>query len=206
LKLEPTPKGQREYNDDIHRRLRLALWFAAGLVIFAILLEGSLYFSPSSPGAGPTLVSPDGTVLASAVVVTPELLITNIEPPPGSQLSVIGSDRVPIQKISDQNVRGVTVVLLRLQIPYPKEIPPIRAIDGGEAASALSSSGRWSGVLVGAAEKDSFDPQPSIMIGDLAAVIAVNDHALIAISVPADKGDVLISAQELLAKFPELKK
>ena len=48
MKLEPTPKEQREHNDDIHRRLRVALAFAALVVIFAITLEASLT-SPRDP-------------------------------------------------------------------------------------------------------------------------------------------------------------
>ena len=117
-----------------------------------------------------------------------------------------GSSRIPLQQVRSEVIRSATLVLLRLQAPYPKDIPPLRAIDSGEMGAAFSPSGKWGGALISSSIKDLFDPQPTITLGELAAIIATNDHALIGISSPSEKGDVVISAQELLGKFPDLRK
>jgi hypothetical protein len=207
MRLEPTPQKQREHNDAIHRQMRLVGMLAAILVISAITLQTALYFGLRSQATLPSVIGPDGTtILGAAVPFTPEFAIAAVEIPPGSQLSAPGSGRLPLQRIRTERINGVTLVLVRLQTPYPKEIRQMRAVQTGEFANAESLSGRWEGALVESSAKGVLEAQPAITIGDIASLAAKTDGATLGVSGPGTGGDVVISDQEILARFPELKK
>jgi hypothetical protein len=206
MRLESTPQRQQAHNDIVHKHLRLAKWLAVALILTAVALEGMLFFNMRPPPSEPTIVGPDGTTsIGFAVPVTPEYVLTNADAPPGSQLSM-GSEKLPLSLVRTEKVDGISISLLHLQTPYPKEIVGLRGLQNGESAKANSAFETWEGALTESSPSAPLDAQPGITIGDIASVIAKNDGALLGISAPGAKGDVILGSRDLLAKFPELKK
>jgi len=206
MRLESTPRRQRAHNDRVQGHLRLVGSLALILILTAVALEAALYFNMRSQPSEPTLIGPDGSAsIGFAIAVTPEYALTNADVPPGSQLS-FGSERMPLSIVRTEKVDGISISLLHLQMPYSKEVPGLRGLQDGESALANSAFGKWEGTLTESSPSIPIDAQPGITIGDIAALTAKSDGALLGISAPSVKGDVVLGARDLLQKFPELKK
>ena len=207
MRLECSPERQRQHNGHIQRQLRLVAILSVSLVVLAVGLEAGLYFGLRPQAAVPTIVGPDGnTILGFAVPLTPELVVAAINPPSGSHLLVAGAGQVRLDLVRTQTVEGVNISLLRLQQPYPKEIPQARAVQNGEEAFAATLTGRWEGTLSQRSQNGDLEAEPAVAVGSVAAVTAKSDQGLLAVIAPGQKGDTLIPIRQLLMAFPELKK
>ena len=206
MKLEYTPERQKAHNDFVHKRLRAVAVFAFVIIVSSLALQAGLYMSLRPANDVPVIIGPDGSsTIGTAVVITPEYIITATEPPAGSQLSIQGSDRLPLQHVRTESIYGVSLTLLHLPTALSLGVPVTRLLQNGEMAFARSTAGEWEGTIVESAD-GLLDAQPSLVLGDIAAMIAKSDNALVAISAPAPKGEIAISVKQVLSKFPELKK
>jgi hypothetical protein len=183
----------------------LVLGLGLAVVLAAVGLEAMLYVNLQSQSFETTVLGPDGTTaIGFGVPVTSEYVLTNVDPPAGARLA-IGSESLPLSLIRTERIEGVYVSLLHLETPASRAVVALRALQNGEFAVAKSpSGGKWEGTLT---ENDAMavESQPGVVMGDLASILAKSDGALLGISVPGSKGDVVLGARALLARFPELK-
>ena len=203
--LEATPARQQRHNDEVHKGIRLVSWLSGALIAFSLCIGVALYFNLQSQSQEPTITAADGsTSIGFAVPVAPEYVLTTAAPEPGSQLA-IGSDKIPVTVVRTGKPNGIQVTLLHLSAPL-KVSPSLRALQNGEAATAKAATGSWEGTLSEGAPGSPIEAQPGISTGDIAPIVARIDGALLGISAPGAKGDVVISVHDLIAAFPELKR
>ena len=203
--LESTPERQHIHNDAVHKSSRLILSMAVVLIACAVSLGVVLYFNMHGQSQEPTITAADGTTsIGFAVPVAAEYVLTTADAQLGSQL-VIGSEKIPVTVVRNEKPQGIPLTLLHLQSPM-KVIPNLRELQNGEGASARAAAGSWDGTLNEGARSAPIEPQPAITIGDIAPVTAKSDGALLGISAPGAKGDIVVSTRDLVAAFPELKR
>ncbi len=70
----------------------------------------------------------------------------------------------------------------------------------------MSLAATWDGILTETGTKGHFEAQPALTLGDIAPIIAKRDRWLLGITVPGASGDILLSVDEMLLKFPEIGK
>jgi hypothetical protein len=207
MRLECTPEKQCQHNDFVQKKLQHLLTAALLVVLGGVGLEAALILTPAAAPPSPTVVGPDGkTVIGAAVAITKEFALTDADVPPGSQLSISGTDRIAVERVRTENLGGAKLLLLHLQTPITKEVPLLRMPQNGEQASVTVSAGHWEGSIVEQAQNGIIEAQPAISIGAIGPIIATADRQIIGISASGNSGDIPISTRALLIKFPELKR
>ena len=205
LKTEPLPAEQQLSNASLNRDLsKLGL---ATLLLFLLSAGGltALAFLGPNHASGDAQVStPDGTLLGVAIVVGPNLVLTDADVPGASQLVFPGQAAVPLTKIRSEKFEdNVAFTLLRTEKPLDtKEMLPIGAVDAAVQAKVVAASGTWDGSLKAKTSSPYFDFEPSLPLGP--GLPVQQNHTLAAVSAQAGGTVVAVPLKHIMTKFKEL--
>lgn len=203
LKTEPLPAEQQLRNAALNRDLsKLGI---ATLLLF-LLSAGGLtalaFLGPKNSTGDAQVATPDGTILGVAIVVGPNLILTDADVPGAAQLVSPGTSPNPLQKIRTEKFEdNVSFTLLRAERPI-KEISPIGAIDPAVAARVAVASGKWEGNVKARANSPYYDFDPSLPLGP--GLPVQQSQTLAAVSAQAGGTVVAVPLKHLMTKFKEL--
>jgi len=205
LKTECLPAEQQLTNAALNRDLsKLGI---ATLLLF-LLTAGGLatlaFIGPKNTTGDAQVATPDGTILGVAIIVGPNLVLTDAEVPGAAQLVMPGATANPLQKIrSEKFENNVSFTLLRTDRPIAaKEILPIGSLDPGVSARVQVASGTWDGSLKARTSGPYFDFDPSLPLGP--GLPVQQNHTLAAVSAQAGGNVVAVPLKHLMTKFKEL--
>jgi hypothetical protein len=205
LKTECLPAEQQRRNAALNRDLsKLGI---ATLLLF-LLSAGGLgalaFLGPKNSTGDYQVATPDGTILGVAIVVGPNLVLTDAEVSGAAQLVSPSTSSNPLQKIrAEKFEEGVSFTLLRTERPIAsKEILPIGSIDSSAAAHVQVASGNWDGSLKARASGPCFDFDPSLQLGP--GLPVQQNHTLAAVSAQAGGSVIAVPLKHLMTKFKEL--
>ena len=208
-RIDPLPSRQDERNAIFRRRLRLLLVFSLLVIVFSLLVLGFLLMRGDllrDEGAV-NIIGPDGSsILGSAILVSPDYVVTAVSVPTGSQVSVDGAGAGGISVVRSESVTAATTLTLVRLLSSANRYPDLSGAQNGMKAYALSSGERWEGTLIQPEGKRLLEPQPSLVAGAGAAVFAKDSRSLVGVSVQGPEGTVVMSMKEILTKFPEIQK
>ena len=149
LKTECLPAEQQLRNAALNRDLsKLGI---ATLLLFLISAGGLTtlaFLGPKNSTGDMQVATPDGTILGVAIIVGPNLVLTDADVPGAAQLVSPGASPNPLQKIRSEKLEdSVTFTLLRSEHPISaKEILPMGSIDPAVSARVAVASGTWRAV------------------------------------------------------------
>lgn len=203
LKTEPLPFEQQLRNASLNRDLsKLGI---ATLLLF-LLTAGGLtalaFLGPKNSAGDAQVATPDGTILGVAIIVGPNLVLTDADVPGSAQLIAPGSSPNPLQKIRSEKFEdNVTFTLLRTERPM-KDIPPMGTVDPNTAAKVSVASGKWDGSLKTRPNSPYYDFDPSLPLGP--GLPVQQNQTLAAVSAQAGGNVVAVPLKHLMTKFKEL--
>ena len=137
LKTECLPAEQQLRNAALNRDLsKLGI---ATLLLF-LLTAGGLtalaFLGPKNSTGDAQVATPDGTILGVAIIVGPNLVLTDADVPGAAQLVIPGTSPSPLQKIRTEKFEeNVAFTLLRSERPI-KDFLPIGTVDAKKAGKA----------------------------------------------------------------------
>jgi len=205
LKTECLPAEQQFRNAQLNRDLsKLGI---ATLLLF-LLSAGGLcalaFLGPKNSLGDYQVATPDGTILGVAVIVGPNLILTDADVPGASQLIHPGTQANPLTKIRLEKFEdNVSFTLLRCERPIDsKEILPIGTVDPAASARVQVASGTWDGSLKARAAGPYFDFEPSLPLGP--GLPVQQNHTLAAVSAQAGGNLVAVPLKHLMTKFKEI--
>ena len=205
LKTECLPAEQQLRNAALNRDLsKLGI---ATLLLF-LLSAGGLgalaFLGPKGGGADAQVATPDGTILGVAIIVGPNLVLTDADVPGAAQLVSQGSPSNPLQKIRTEKFEdNVSFTLLRTERPIAtKEILPVGSADPSVSAHVATASGVWDGSLKARPSGPYLEFDPSLPLGP--GLPVQQNHTLAAVSAQAGGTVVAVPMRHLLTKFKEL--
>jgi hypothetical protein len=205
LKTECLPAEQQLRNAQLNRDLsKLGI---ATLLLF-LLSAGGLcalaFLGPKNSAGDLQVATADGTILGVAIVVGPNLVLTDADVPGAAQLIRPGGGANPLQKIRSEKFEdNVMFTLLRTERPIDtKEILPIGALDSAQAARVQVASGTWDGNLKARASGPYFDFDPSLPLGP--GLPVQQNRTLAAVSAQAGGSVVAVPLKHLMTKFKEI--
>ena len=205
LKTEPLPAEQQLRNAALNRDLsKLGI---ATLLLF-LLAAGGLtalaFLGPKNSTGDAQVATPDGTILGVAIIVGPNLILTDADVPGAAQLVIPGTSPNPLQKIRAEKFEdNVAFTLLRSEHPInTKEILPIGTIDPAVAARVAVASGKWEGSVKTRANSPYYDFDPSLPLGP--GLPVQQSQTLAAVSAQAGGSVVAVPLKHLMTKFKEL--
>ena len=206
LKIEPLPAEQHDRNSGLNRDLsKLGI---ATLLLF-LLSAGGLtalaFLGPKAGGGDSQVAGPEGSPLGVAIIVGPNLVLTDAEVPGAAQLISQGVPANPLQKIRTEKFEdNVSFTLLRSERPIDtKNMLPIGVIDPGTAAHVTLASGVWDGNLKARPTGPYFDFDPSISVDALGLPVQQN-KTLAAVSAQSKGTVVAVPMKHIMTKFKEL--
>ena len=205
LKTECLPAEQQYRNAQLNRDLsKLGI---AILVLF-LLSAGGLcalaFLGPKNAAGDAQVATPDGTILGVAIIVGPNLVLTDADVPGAAQLISQGVPANPLQKIRTEKFEdNVAFTLLRSEHPIAsKEILPMGSVDPAAPAHVQVASGIWDGNLKARGSGPYFEFDPSLPLGP--GLPVQQNHTLAAVSAQAGGNVVAVPLKHLMTKFKEL--
>ena len=205
LKTEPLPAEQQLSNASLNRDLsKLGL---ATLLLF-LLSAGGLtalaFLGPKNSTGDAQVSTPDGTLLGVAIIVGPNLVLTDADVPGASQLVFPGQAATPLTKIRSEKFEdNVAFTLLRTEKPLDtRDMLPIGALDPGVQAKVAVASGTWDGSLKAKSNSPYFDFDPTLSLGP--GLPVQQNRTLAAVSAQAGGTVVAVPLKHIMTKFKEL--
>ena len=205
LKTEPLPAEQQLRNAALNRDLsKLGLSILLLFLLTAGGLTALAFLGPKNSTGDAQVTTPDGTVLGVAIIVGPNLVLTDAEVPGAAQLVFPGQSPSPLTKLRSEKFEdNVAFTLLRSEKPIDtKEILPIGAVDPAAQARVAVASGTWDGSLKAKLNSPYFEFDPSLPLGP--GLPVQQNKTLAAISAQAGGNVVAVPLKHLMTKFKEL--
>lgn len=205
LKTECLPAEQQLRNAALNRDLsKLGI---ATLLLFLVSAGGLgalAFLGPKNSSGDAQVATPDGTILGVAIIVGPNLVLTDADVPGAAHLVSAGTPASPLQKIRTEKFEdNVSFTLLRSERPITaKEILPMGSIDPAVSARVAVASGTWDGSLKARSTGPYYDFDPSLPLGP--GLPVQQNHTLAAVSAQAGGSVVAVPLKHIMTKFKEL--
>ncbi|HEY3738223.1 MAG TPA: hypothetical protein VGL53_00190 [Bryobacteraceae bacterium] len=205
LKTECLPAEQQYRNAALNRDLsKLGI---ATLLLFLVAAGGLTalaFLWPNNATGDSEVATPDGTILGVAIIVGPNLVLTDADVTGAAQLLSPGVPANPLTKIrSEKFEENVSFTLLRTDRPIgAKDILPIGTVDPAVQAHVQVASGVWDGNLKARPSGPYFDFDPSLPLGP--GLPVQQNHTLAAVSAQTGGNVVAVPLKHLMTKFKEL--
>ncbi|MEO8660691.1 MAG: hypothetical protein ABI693_19630 [Bryobacteraceae bacterium] len=205
LKTYSLPAAQEASNGELNRQTRnLGLWLAL-LLVAAIGGPVALYLTGGGSGQGDNQVaSADGTLLGFAVVVSPNLALTDAAVPERVVINMSDHSKREAQRVRTERFEeGVNFSLLRADTPFSgAQLPALGNAEVGQSARAASGSGTWTGSLKEKTGSPYLELEPAMTLGP--GLPVYQNQTLVGITAQTPAGTVLVPTRHLLTKFKEL--
>ena len=205
LKTEPLPAEQQLRNAALNRDLS-KLGIATLLLFLATAggLTALAFLGPKNSTGDAQVSTPDGTLLGVAIIVGPNLVLTDADVPGASQLIIPGLAANPLTKIRAEKFEdNVAFTLLRTEKPVDsKDILPIGALDPTVQAKVAVASGTWDGSVKAKPNSPYYDFDPSLPLGP--GLPVQQNRTLAAVSSQAGGTVVAVPLKHIMTKFKEL--